>query len=87
MFVAWTTGDAVTVGSDAEAASLLNHTFHASTVHSCAVCPARLPASSSTDAWACCKACLLPSLKAHGADIAGSSRCAGLCALCACCLS
>ena len=49
MFVAWTTGDARIVDSDAEAANLLNHTFHASTVHSCAVILAHLPANSSRD--------------------------------------
>ena len=49
MFVAWTTGDAKIVGSDAEAANLLNHTFHASTVHSYAVPSAHLPANSLVD--------------------------------------
>ena len=47
MFVAWTTGDAKIVGSDAEAANALNHTFHASTVHSYAVLFRHLPANSS----------------------------------------
>lgn len=49
MFVAWTTGDAKIVGSDEEAANALNHTFHASMVHSYAVILARLPAKSLRD--------------------------------------